>query len=80
MSYESHPGFDSQGCRLQYTVVPAMYASSRPGFGCWATGGHCVPGDHCAGRLERIEGDAREEMGGTYAVLVNKQFNVKAYP
>ena len=52
--YASHPGFDAQGCHLQYTVVPALYASSRPGFGCEVTGGHCLPGDQCEARRAKF--------------------------
>ena len=50
--YASHPGFDAQGCIAQYTVTPALYSSSHHGFGCSATGGHCLPGEHCAARVE----------------------------
>lgn len=50
--YANHPGFDAQGCQLQYTVTPARQGStSHHGFGCLHTGGHCLPGEHCAGRI-----------------------------
>lgn len=51
--YASHPGFDAQGCICQYTVTPAVHSTSSHGFGCIQSGGHCLPGDHCAGRVGR---------------------------
>jgi len=48
--YASHPGFDAQGCPLQYTVTQRgpWGDIGHCGFGCRVTGGHCLPGDHCA--------------------------------
>ena len=60
--YATHPGFDAQGCVAQYTVTPAQYSTSRHGFGCSATGGHCLPGEHCKARAEsHIEWVAKME-------------------
>jgi hypothetical protein len=60
--YAGHPGFDAQGCELQYTVTPAEYSSSHHGFGCYASGGHCLPGKHC-NKLQAEEKE-RQEAGG----------------
>jgi hypothetical protein len=50
--YASHPGFDAQGCPCQYTVTPAYRSTSHHGFGCGASGGHCLPGEFCDKRRE----------------------------
>jgi hypothetical protein len=63
--YANHPGFEASGCRLRYTVTPARSGStSSHGFGCWFTGGHCVPGDHCDYRLENTTFNVDEEWYG----------------
>lgn len=59
--YANHPGFDAQGCHLQYTVTPAYYSTSHHGFGCEMTGGHCLPGEHCDKLRERYPTSIREE-------------------
>lgn len=43
----SHPGFDAPTCPLRYTVVAHPYGTSRDGYGCEWTGGHCLPGPGC---------------------------------
>lgn len=51
--YTDHPGFASQACTLQYTVTrTGSYGGVAGGFGCEMTGGHCLPGEHCAKRRE----------------------------
>lgn len=57
--YENHPGFDAQACELQRTVTrrgPYGQIVSG-GFGCYATGGHCLPGAHCDNRRAECSGD-----------------------
>lgn len=49
--YADHPGFEAGGCELRYTVTPSTSVSSY-GFGCEATGGHCVPGAYCQSRRD----------------------------
>lgn len=52
--YADHPGFDAQGCHLQYTVTRrGVWGGVMGGFGCEVTGGHCLPGEHCANRREQ---------------------------
>jgi len=38
--YASHPGFDAQGCHLQYTVTPAQMGQARhkQGISQWSKG------------------------------------------
>lgn len=57
--YENHPGFDAQGCPLQRTVTrrgPYGQVVSA-GFGCYATGGHCLPGAYCQERIAECSDD-----------------------
>jgi hypothetical protein len=57
--YADHPGFTADGCPLRYTVTQrGAYGGVRGGFGCEMTGGHCLPGEHCA---KRREDAARQE-------------------
>jgi hypothetical protein len=59
--YANHPGFDAQGCELQYTVTQqnSWGTVTSAGFGCWFTGGHCLPGDHCEHRRARSAEEAK---------------------
>ena len=63
--YANHPGFDAVGCYLQYTVTqrgPWGNISSA-GFGCEATGGHCLPGSQCEKRKMRYPVSVKEQRG-----------------
>lgn len=62
--YADHPGFEAQGCALQYTVTPSrMGSTSSHGFGCGMTGGHCVPDQQCDARRSRCaERDRLQEL------------------
>jgi hypothetical protein len=59
--YAHHPGFESGGCPIRYTVTQrSPYgAMTGGGFGCEITGGLCLPGEHCeARRTEAARQDA----------------------
>lgn len=52
--YANHPGFDAVGCPLQYTVTKSSaWGGVTGGFGCQFNGGHCLPGDACASKVQR---------------------------
>ena len=64
--YAEHPGFDAQGCGLQYTVTHrGALGGMKGGFGCEMTGGHCLPSEHCA---KRREDAARQD---TFVAMLN---------
>lgn len=43
--YAHHPGFEAGSCEHRLTVTPAPSGStSRHGFACLYSGGHCLPG------------------------------------
>ena len=47
--YAEHPGFVANDCPIRYTVTQrGPYGGVKGGFGCEMTGGHCLPGEHCA--------------------------------
>lgn len=48
-----HPGYDAWGCPLRYVVHARRYGTSSDGYGCNATGGHCLPNDEVCGRLQK---------------------------
>lgn len=49
-NHEDHPGHDAPDCSLRRTVNASPTGTSRHGYGCFTTGGHCLPGPHCEGR------------------------------
>jgi hypothetical protein len=51
-AFSNHPGYDAAGCELREVVVAHSYATNN-GFRCYMTGGHCLPGEHCADRRVR---------------------------
>jgi hypothetical protein len=61
--YVNHPGFDAQGCPLQRPVTRrGPYGQVvAGGFGCCATGGHCLPGQHCPKRIADCSEDQNRE-------------------
>jgi hypothetical protein len=50
--HKEHPGISAEDCELRRTVTQKnLYGViTRAGFGCNATGGHCVPCDDCEAR------------------------------
>lgn len=60
--YANHPGFDAQQCFLQYTVTQVgSYGNlEQCGFGCSATGGHCLPKQEC--ESIRVKERDRDEL------------------
>ena len=55
--HDAHPGHEAVGCRIQYVVTAAPFgqSSSSNGYGCYATGGHCLPDDKCELRREKLK-------------------------
>ena len=52
--FDEHPGHDVE-CPLQITVHPHPMGTSHRGYGCYATGGHCVPDGKCEERVKNEE-------------------------
>jgi hypothetical protein len=59
--HADHPGYDARDCLLSHKVTArGPYGQIlRAGFSCLATGGHCLPDQHCTTRRKR-EQDQRE--------------------
>lgn len=57
---EDHPGFDAPDCPLRRTVVAHRYGTSRNGYGCDWTGGHCLPGRRCDAIRLRARQETRD--------------------
>ena len=51
-----HPGFDAPECPLRSVIVAHIYGTSRDGYGCDYTGGHCVPDGYCDKRRAKASG------------------------
>ena len=50
--HEDHPGFDSRGCELIIKINAHHMGLSSNGYACSYTGGHCLPCDACASRID----------------------------
>lgn len=49
--HSNHPGHDNSGCHLRLQINAALYGTSRNGYACSYTGGHCIKTEACAGRV-----------------------------
>ena len=45
--FPTHPGYEAGDCFLRRTVTGKRSDGCAGGYGCNATGGHCVPGEKC---------------------------------
>lgn len=60
-NHADHPGHSNAGCPLRHQVNANPYGTSRNGYACLHTGGHCVSDSACAARREQHELDLKDE-------------------
>ena len=56
-NHNNHPGHSATSCELNNKITAAFGSTSSNGYGCYATGGHCIPTDDC----ERLRQECRQE-------------------
>lgn len=55
--HADHPGHSQGACPLRITVNAHIYGTSRNGYACSATGGHCQQSEHCAARVAESDNE-----------------------
>lgn len=75
--HANHPGHANGDCHLRTTVNAHIYGTSRNGYGCSATGGHCVKSENCA---QRVADDiAYQEENKDLLAFLEKEHAAKDY-
>jgi hypothetical protein len=53
--HSNHPGHTNSDCPLRLQINAAPYGTSRNGYACSWTGGHCVKSDDCGSLVSAHE-------------------------